>query len=175
MPKFNCIYCHIEFFSKHSVAKFCSREHANSFNKNFSKYKREEKYSDEFLLEYFKNLAIKLGRTPTKRELTIPSENTYRNRFGSLSEVSILVGLEPNLPMPEMYKKRISNNKFISLRLRYKIFQRDNYRCRYCGGTPEEGYQLHVDHIIPRSKGGKDIEENLITSCNLCNEGKSNL
>lgn len=65
-----------------------------------------------------------------------------------------------------------SNN--INLRKRFKIFKRDNFTCQYCGRkTPE--VKLHIDHIIPKSKGGSYNEKNLITSCHLCNLGKSNI
>lgn len=55
--------------------------------------------------------------------------------------------------------------------LRFKIIERDNFTCQYCGKTPPEAI-LHVDHIYPKSKGGTDDEINLITSCSDCNLGK---
>ena len=57
--------------------------------------------------------------------------------------------------------------------LRFEVFKRDGFTCRYCGKRPPETV-LEVDHIIPRSKGGTDIIENLVTSCFECNRGKSN-
>lgn len=61
--------------------------------------------------------------------------------------------------------------KGIPKRLRYLVFKRDDFRCRYCGATPP-GVVLHLDHIVPVSKGGPDTFENLITSCADCNLGK---
>lgn len=58
--------------------------------------------------------------------------------------------------------------------LRFKILNRDHFTCMYCGKTQLDGATLHVDHIIPVSKGGKTVEENLITACSDCNLGKSN-
>jgi hypothetical protein len=60
--------------------------------------------------------------------------------------------------------------------LRFKVLQRDRFRCRLCGQSPasELSCKLHVDHIIPFSKGGKTIFENLQTLCSQCNVGKSN-
>lgn len=55
--------------------------------------------------------------------------------------------------------------------LRFKIFERDNFTCQYCGQKPPN-VVLHVDHIHPKSKGGGDEELNLITSCQSCNLGK---
>lgn len=51
---------------------------------------------------------------------------------------------------------------------RQRIFARDNYHCIYCGGPPE-----HLDHIHPKSKGGKDADWNLITACVRCNSSKN--
>ena len=57
---------------------------------------------------------------------------------------------------------------------RYRIFQRDNYRCRICGAAQSDGehVRLEVDHITPRSKGGTDDDMNLWTLCFACNRGK---
>ena len=57
--------------------------------------------------------------------------------------------------------------------LRYDIFKRDNFRCQICGSSAQDGVKLHVDHIIPVSKGGQTIESNLRTLCDRCNMGKS--
>lgn len=58
--------------------------------------------------------------------------------------------------------------------LRWQVFQRDDWRCVSCGKTVDEGARLEVDHIIPRSKGGKDELSNFQTLCRECNIGKSN-
>jgi 5-methylcytosine-specific restriction endonuclease McrA len=57
----------------------------------------------------------------------------------------------------------------------FRIFERDFFRCVYCGKTSiEDGIKLHADHIYPKSKGGKDIAGNLVTACSICNVSKSN-
>ena len=58
--------------------------------------------------------------------------------------------------------------------LRYDILKRDNFRCQICGSTQQDGVKLHVDHIVPVSKGGKTEPSNLQTLCDRCNMGKSN-
>lgn len=58
--------------------------------------------------------------------------------------------------------------------LRYDILKRDAFRCQICGASQKDGVTLHVDHIIPISKGGKSVPSNLRTLCNRCNLGKSN-
>jgi len=66
----------------------------------------------------------------------------------------------------------MGSRKAISKRLRFEIFDRDNFTCQYCGKQPPE-VKLHVDHIVPVSKDGTDDPENLRTSCAECNMGKS--
>lgn len=63
------------------------------------------------------------------------------------------------------------NRKSLAKKTRFEIFKRDKFTCQYCGkSTPS--VILEIDHVIPVSKGGNDLEENLITSCFECNRGK---
>jgi 5-methylcytosine-specific restriction protein A len=52
------------------------------------------------------------------------------------------------------------------------VLERDNYTCRNCGVKQSEGFTMHVDHIIPVSKGGNNEMENLQTLCPKCNSQK---
>lgn len=54
------------------------------------------------------------------------------------------------------------------------LFLRDNYRCQYCGKTGHPN-ELTLDHILPQSRGGKSVWENLVTSCQKCNTQKGDL
>lgn len=60
----------------------------------------------------------------------------------------------------------------VSKRLRYEILRRDNHTCRYCGASAPD-VPLRVDHVTPVALGGSDKPENLVTSCEPCNSGKS--
>ncbi len=51
---------------------------------------------------------------------------------------------------------------------RRAVFARDGHRCQYCGSTRH----LTVDHVVPRSRGGADTWDNLVTSCAPCNRRK---
>ena len=51
---------------------------------------------------------------------------------------------------------------------RRAVLARDGYRCQYCGSTRH----LTIDHIVPRSRGGLDSWDNVITSCAPCNVRK---
>ena len=58
---------------------------------------------------------------------------------------------------------------------RFVILERDNFTCIYCGRSSyEDNAELHLDHIVPYSKGGKGIASNLATSCKRCNSEKGN-
>jgi len=58
----------------------------------------------------------------------------------------------------------------------FRIFERDGFKCAYCGKTSyEDGVKLHVDHVYPRSLGGKNHGFNLVTSCERCNMTKNNI
>lgn len=61
----------------------------------------------------------------------------------------------------------------ISSALRYKVFEKDGFKCVMCGATAATGAALEADHIVPRAKGGKNVLENLQTLCDRCNRGKS--
>lgn len=56
---------------------------------------------------------------------------------------------------------------------RTTLFERDGYRCQYCGET-FEAEQLNMDHVIPRHHGGRTSWENIVTSCLCCNSRKAN-
>ncbi|HBR79796.1 MAG TPA: hypothetical protein DEA46_05200 [Candidatus Moranbacteria bacterium] len=70
----------------------------------------------------------------------------------------------------------IEDRRGIPLSLRYKVLSRDSFKCVRCGRSPatDIGVELHIDHKLPFSKGGKTILENLETKCKECNLGKSN-
>ncbi|TFV94435.1 HNH endonuclease [Algoriphagus kandeliae] len=51
---------------------------------------------------------------------------------------------------------------------RANLFRRDNGECQYCGSNRH----LTIDHVLPRSKGGKTSWTNLVTACNRCNVNK---
>ena len=74
------------------------------------------------------------------------------------------------------YRTNCANKstRVISDKLRYKVLKRDNFKCCACGASPakDPSIELHIDHIIPWSKGGETTFENLQTLCSRCNIGK---
>jgi hypothetical protein len=59
----------------------------------------------------------------------------------------------------------------VSKKNRFEVFKRDYFTCQYCGKTPPE-VVLEIDHINPKSNGGKDDINNYLTACFACNRGK---
>lgn len=66
-------------------------------------------------------------------------------------------------PPPRCYRK-VS----ISKKLRWAVFERDNFTCQYCRSRQF----LVADHKHPECKGGETVFENLITCCETCNQKK---
>lgn len=54
---------------------------------------------------------------------------------------------------------------------RRALFARDKWRCQYCG---TDSGKLTLDHVVPRSRGGESIWENVVASCAPCNLRKGN-
>ncbi|MEQ8245834.1 HNH endonuclease [Fulvivirga sp.] len=75
-------------------------------------------------------------------------------------------------PMPAVIRlNRYVNVPYKGVALtRQNIFKRDNFNCQYCGTNKD----LTLDHVIPRSKGGKSAWNNLVTACKRCNAKKGN-
>lgn len=88
------------------------------------------------------------------------------NRYKKLEEINFETTLS----------KYNSNNqrKLLTPKLKNKIKERDNYTCQLCGKYMPDEIGLHIDHIVPISKGGKTVESNLQVLCSRCNAEKSN-
>lgn len=65
----------------------------------------------------------------------------------------------------------MATRKPISHKQRFRILERDDFTCRYCGAEAPE-VKLQIDHVEPVSVGGGSDDSNLVTSCYECNSGK---
>jgi hypothetical protein len=80
----------------------------------------------------------------------------------------------PAAPQSTHHQGSITRREPIPAQLRFKVLQRDGFRCQYCGrGAWEEGVVLHADHVVPVVAGGETNEGNLLTACAACNLGKA--
>jgi 5-methylcytosine-specific restriction endonuclease McrA len=64
---------------------------------------------------------------------------------------------------------RYDRSPRLTIRLtRRNLMLRDGHQCQYCAKKPPLR-ELNIDHILPRSRGGMDTWENLVTACRICN------
>ena len=154
---------------------------------------------DKDLFENLASVWINLGRQPIHREMKAPLSkyggNTYIHHFGTWMdslrkfieyENSDNVDEQEEMPLQieESNKNDLDKSEDFSLdsrnishRMRFSVLLRDGFRCTACGKSPitHPGTELHCDHIIPWSKGGKTIIKNLKSLCSECNLGKGNM
>lgn len=147
---------------------------------------------DSALLENLADVWRKLGRQPVGREvvksggLSKFSVSTYVVRFGSwhktLQAFARFINGGDGRDRAAVRRgrrarpgRRGRSSATINWRLRATVLIRDNCLCRMCGASPakDPAVTLHVDHIVPWSKGGETREDNLQTLCSVCNIGKS--
>jgi 5-methylcytosine-specific restriction endonuclease McrA len=59
--------------------------------------------------------------------------------------------------------------------MRYNVLRMGNFKCALCGNSPavDPSCRLHIDHVVPFSKGGRTVEGNLRVLCADCNVGKA--
>lgn len=103
------------------------------------------------------------NETVDTSSLTHTEENITESHNHAVTEV----------PVVQKHK----TTRTITVRLRFMVLKRDNFKCCACGASPakDPSIELHIDHIIPWSKGGETTIENLQTLCSKCNLGKSDL
>lgn len=92
-------------------------------------------------------------------------ETSFANNY----ETAIWKLIKPQLKLVSPGKAE--SRKKISKKHRFMVLERDNFACRYCGAKAPD-VVLHVDHIVPVSKGGTSKPDNLVTACEACNNGK---
>jgi hypothetical protein len=102
------------------------------------------------------------------------NEDTVEDALSDLTAIGLVavvgaavqIAFAEDRPLPEASDRtpswRISSAK------RFAVYARDHHACVYCGS----GEMLSLDHVIPRSKGGQDGPENLVTACQPCNSSK---
>ena len=97
----------------------------------------------------------------------------FLDRVDILSEYDQVVhspSFQMKLPSVIALKDYVAPSRFPAF-TRFNVFLRDSFSCQYCGQrkpTPE----LTFDHVVPRSKGGRTVWENVVTACCGCNMRK---
>lgn len=159
------------------------------------------KVTEYDLFQDIEDTWIRLGRQPKTSDIKSGSSKygmtTYLRHFGSwrnaLGTFVEYINSEEDVidrPPNSNIKTNVCENvhaghssilhktkRDINLRMRFIVLKRDNFKCCACGASPakDSSVELHVDHIVPWSKGGETVLENLQTLCSKCNLGKSDL
>jgi 5-methylcytosine-specific restriction endonuclease McrA len=75
-----------------------------------------------------------------------------------------------SIPVPTVVRLRYMvrvPRRAVAAVSRRAVFARDDYRCQYCGARADS-----IDHVLPRSRGGSHVWENLAAACRPCNMKK---
>lgn len=167
-----------EFRDYHSVLgawkQACSRKIQDAFFPNIcrSKYQQMLDENDPFCVRFIRMrmryTQYHYVRTPYKaKELDDELYFTFAMVEEEYRELRH-IGFETTTRKYAMKNQR----KLMTPKLREQIKERDNYTCQMCGKEMFDEVGLHIDHIIPVSKGGKTVPSNLQVLCDKCNLSK---
>lgn len=101
--------------------------------------------------------------------LALSEEETPEDNEAYVTTVRLRIRVPKVLLLRSYDRLPVQEVKFT----RETLFERDNYRCQYCGNGFEPNL-LNMDHVIPRDRGGRTSWENIVTSCIKCNSRKAN-
>lgn len=142
-------------------------------------------YDDKDLLDNIKNVWLKKGMQPTRRDMdnkewSSISSGAYNRHFGTWYKA-----LDKFIEYINRDDETISNDvesqketkgikhktkREPSDRLKVQVLMRDGNHCKLCGVLCDGGInKMHFDHIIPWAKGGETTLENLQILCSVCN------
>jgi hypothetical protein len=122
----------------------------------------------------FKARLLIAGAKTNARKLSYLKNGDRRRLYLRASRIYTPAQLFPFLPgtAPESENPNVESPPYPQNwdEIRRQIYERDGYRCVNCGrgGGRNGNAELHVDHVLPRSKGGPDIAVNMRTLCRSC-------
>lgn len=156
------------------------------------KRRKRSPFTEERLFDELERIWRQVGHRPSRNEWEAAepciSYNTYKRHFNGWVKACIAF-IEHKMGAPiqadtdevvipdEATAVAIpKRSRSIPLRTRLDVMARDYFRCVLCGRSPatDVGVVLHLDHMMPFSKGGTHDLKNLRTLCADCNLGKSN-
>jgi 5-methylcytosine-specific restriction endonuclease McrA len=96
----------------------------------------------------------------------------FLNKADLIAESSqdVLRTVNTTFPLPSIIRlhRYINIPRKGVMLTRQNVFRRDGNKCQYCGTHDD----LTLDHVLPKSKGGRTSWDNLITACRRCNSNK---
>lgn len=98
-----------------------------------------------------------------KAEILEHDDWEYRSSSGITVPAPLVVRLNRYVPVPTDVREAVTSRV---------LFARDKHTCQYCGthaSKLKKGNRLTIDHVLPKSKGGRHDWENVVTSCYHCN------
>jgi HNH endonuclease/Homing endonuclease associated repeat len=151
-----------------------------------------KRISDDELFIEMERIWNELGQRPSRHEWEKSgskySFQPYKTRFGGWTNAClrfiewrmgkpVVIEFQEIVKTPQKIVPTESLPRGPSDRLRLRVLARDGFRCVLCGHSPaiERGVVLHLDHIVPYSKGGRTTFDNLRTLCAACNQGRGNI
>lgn len=151
-----------------------------------NKQKHIENLDKQYLENNQRYVTVKYYKTVTKYRQVNYVKYSYRERV-LIDEINIshlllldLMGfaLETGMTttqseIAELQTTAKEQRRKMTKELRKAVMERDNYTCQMCGKYMPDEVGLHIDHIIPVSKGGKTELSNLQVLCSKCNGNKS--
>ena len=178
-----------EYYNNGKFKKKAIDKHFGSWGKLMDKLGMKKaavhiKHSPQELFGIMKSLWDEKGCSPSMAEFLHRSGHTKKYilaRFKSWKEFQCKFLEYANNGgesiVPTITVKQPMGPRGVPPRLRYKVMKRDNWTCVLCGvrRTKDNNVQLHVDHKIPYSKGGRTVLSNLRTLCSTCNLGRGNI
>ncbi|OIO26300.1 hypothetical protein AUJ14_02180 [Candidatus Micrarchaeota archaeon CG1_02_55_22] len=143
---------------------------------------RERRYAPEELIQNLESIWKQLGYPPGKRKISKMglriSESPYKKIWGGVKRACEFLARyhAGKISREELMQGDVTiyRRNTVPLKTRWMVLKRDNYSCRKCGQNPSTNHnvELEVDHIVPVSRGGANVPENLQTLCKSCNQGK---
>lgn len=166
----NCIHCTIIGFDDYLTEEYCINNHVLDIpyvNVSINDIR------DAYLTVFHNYIEDTDGRLYSDAYYTndllypIRTSDYCDMSYGTRIQISYIKIIMKRTKIKKREKRRGLSNT-----LRLNVLERDNYRCQFCGATVEDGVKLHIDHIIPVSKGGTDDMDNLQVLCHKCNLAK---
>ncbi|MFT3950814.1 MAG: HNH endonuclease signature motif containing protein [Oscillospiraceae bacterium] len=157
--------------------------YASQYNQIIESWNQQKELGvKEYIARYIDNEIYRMGHsfyesnyyrivTLTWYYTSPKQRNKHQTTYNfTIDEINKLI---EELEIKLSYKKTVKYQRsLMSSRLRYEILTRDKSTCQICGASAKTGAKLHVDHIIPVSKGGLTEARNLRVLCDACNLGK---